>query len=362
MTSKRIPLFKVWMASSAKAEVARVLGSGYIGEGPEVQRFENELGDFMRVEDVVAVNSCTSALTLALHLAGVGPGDEVITTAQTCLATNAPLLHCGATPVFVDVDPASGLIDPGDVKANVTPKTRAIMAVDWAGHPCDYDALRLDVPIIEDAAHAVGTTYDDDHVAVSGGDFVCFSFQAIKHLTTGDGGALCAHGRHLERARLLRWYGLDRARPGFRFSQDIAEVGFKFQSNDIAAAIGRQNLVSLKARIGEHKVNASRLLSLLAGVPRVKLPPQSYESSWWLFTIRVEKPLPFIEEMAELGIECSPVHTRNDAMRAFKAVSRCSASLKGLEEFAAHQVSIPVGWWLSTADIERIAEAVERCA
>lgn len=358
-----IPLFKVFMADEASKEVARVLASGQVAEGPEVQRFEGDLERFFK-RRVVAVNSCTSAISMALHMIGVGPGDEVITTAQTCTATNTPILHTGATPVFVDIDPESGLIDPDDVQRNMTGMTKAIVAVDWAGHPCDYEALRVfGVPVIEDAAHAVGTHYDDSHVAVSGGDYVCFSFQAIKHLTTGDGGALRVPAAQLDRARRLRWFGLDRdAKVQFRFEQDIEEAGFKYQMNDIAAAIGRANLQHLNGVLFQHRSNAVDLLARLDGVPGVGLPPLARRSSWWLFTIRVKHPKPFIEAMSRRGVACSPVHARNDNLTAFSQVCRRSKNLAGLDEFAAHQVSIPVGWWLDLEDIVSIAEAVEACA
>lgn len=360
--NEKIPLFRVFMASTAKDAVARVLESGQVAQGPVVERFERDLHEFFGTE-VATLNSCTSALSLAMYMAGVSPGDEVITTAQTCIATNVPIVHHGATPVFVDIDPRSGLIDPEDVKRNMTWKTKAIVAVDWAGHPCDYDTLHgLDVPVIEDAAHAVGTTYEGKHVAISGGDYVCFSFQAIKHLTTGDGGALCARPRRVNRARRLRWYGLDRNAPGFRFKQDTTEAGFKYQMNDVAAAIGLENLVGLRERISRHRANANELLSQLAGVPHVGLPPRSEDSSWWLFTIRVRKPIEFIEKMAAHGVDCSPVHTRNDEITAFRSVCRLSEHLTGLEEFSRSQVSIPVGWWLTKDQIDRIVQAVEASA
>ena len=282
-----IPLFKVFMSEDAPKAVSSVLKSGYIGQGPLVDRFETELATFFGHE-IVTVNSCTSALDLAFHLCRVGPGAHVITTAQTCAATNTGILQRGATPVFVDILPESGLIDPDAVRAALVgaANVKAIVAVDWGGHPCDYDALKsFGIPVIEDAAHAVGSTYKGAHVARSGGDYVCFSFQAIKHLTTGDGGALKVPPNQLELARRLRWFGIDRtSATKFRFEEDIPVAGFKYHMNDIAAAIGLSNLLFLDHILAEHRTNATKLRSKLRNVPRLKLPPASSESSWWLFT------------------------------------------------------------------------------
>lgn len=359
---KKLDLFKVYMAHGATAAVRAVMESGQIAQGPEVDAFEQELGDWFGVVPVT-VNSCTSALHLAMHLAGVGLGDEVITTPQTCLATNISILHLGATPIFADIDPATGNIDPDDVSRIVTPNTKAIVAVDWAGRACDYNALRIhDIPIIEDAAHAVGTRYNGTHVAESGGDYVCFSFQAIKHLTCGDGGAVVVPSDQLDRARRLRWFGLDRTgkTPGPRFSQDVAEAGYKFHMNDIAAAMGRANLRDLDTVLWKHRHNAVTLRSLLGDIQGVGLPRNDPESSWWLFTIQVDSPNDFMAAMAERGIGTSPVHDRNDGKACFAGSPR--RSLPGVDAFDAHQVSIPVGWWLFDEDLERIAEAVAACA
>jgi len=357
------PLFKVFMAPGAPEAAASVLRSGYIAQGEVVESFERNLEAYFNVPDVVTVNSATSALHLSLHMIGVGPGDEVITTAQTCVATNGGIVLRGATPVFVDIDPLTGLIDPAAVESAITSKTKAIIAVDWAGHACDYQQLRLHgIPVIEDAAHAVGTTIGGDHVAKVGGDYVCFSFQAIKHLTTGDGGAIVVPADEVERARRLRWFGLDRnSSARFRFEQDIPEAGFKYHMNDIAASIGNCNLLSLRDNIDLHRIHSIWLRSFMTGLPGIELPPENMESSWWLFTIKVQNPYAFADAMAEKGIAASPVHSRNDVMSSFKG-ARLAGPLPGLEEFSKHQISIPVGWWLSASDLRYIAEAAEECA
>lgn len=346
-----IPLFKVAMSPEAPARVAEVLQSGYIGQGPKVEAFEAALQDLLGTpEPPLTTNSCTSALDLALHLIGVGPGDEVVTTPVTCTATNSPIVTRGAIPVWADVDPLTGLIDPADVARKITPRTKAIMAVDWGGALCDYEALKsFRLPVIQDAAHSL--------TAGIGGDYVCWSFQAIKHLTTGDGGALWCPPEQLERARLLRWYGLDRrSKADFRCEQNIQEVGYKYQSNDIAAAIGLANISGVRSWIAAHCHNAAEYNHRLARLPGITRPPWSDTSPWWLYTLLVEDRAGFIAYLADHGIAASPVHARNDTHKAFHFPN---GPLLGVEHFASRNVAIPVGWWLTADDRRRVIEAVQ---
>ncbi len=278
---------------------------------------------------------------------GVSNGDEVITTPMTCTATNSPIVKRGARPVWADVDPWTGLIDPLSVAYKITPRTKAIMAVDWGGTPCNYEALKEHgLPVIQDAAH---------HLTAPQGDYACYSFQAIKFLTCGDGGALVCPPHQLDRARLLRWYGLDRrSRADFRCAQNITEVGYKYHMNDIAAAIGLANIGSTKELIARHQANADYYDRSLESydVSRAPLDP---ESACWLYTILVEDRPGFIRHMAERGIACSPVHARNDTHAAFLFPN---GPLPGVDHFASRNVAIPVGWWLPSDDRRLVAEAV----
>lgn len=345
-----IPLFNVTMAPDAALRVAAVLGSGYIGQGPRCEEFEAALAPVLGTPaPPLLLNSCTSAIDLALHLIGVGPGDEVVTTPMTCTATNSPIVTRGARPVWADIDPATGLIDPADVAQKLTPATKAILAVDWGGAPCDYAALRsFGLPVIQDAAHGPS--------GGARGDYICWSFQAIKHLTTGDGGALWCPPEQLERARLLRWYGLDRrSKADFRCEQRITEVGYKYQSNDIAAAIGLANLPGLDARRQAARTNAYAYHLAFAGQPYVRETPWCDDSSYWLYTLLVPDRAGFIAHLADWGIASSPVHARNDLHPAFDFPA---GPLPGVDIFAASNVAIPVGHWLTAADVDAIIQAV----
>jgi dTDP-4-amino-4,6-dideoxygalactose transaminase len=356
-----IDLFRPYMSPDVLLNLAEVVtpdghGRVYCGEGPKVAQFEREFSNLVGFDGVLALNSCTSALELSLYMAGVRLGTDVITTPMTCTATNGAIVRLGGTPVWADVDPITGLIDPVDVRRKITKRTKAIMAVDWAGRSCDYKVLRnvartapwLDIPIIQDAAHNLFVD------PTNHGDYVCWSFQAIKHLTTGDGGALWTKDR--ERARLLRWYGLDRTSSAdFRCAQDITEVGFKMHMNDIAAAIGLANLPHAARLVERQRENAVWYSQALQGVPGVVCPPADPGASWWLYTVLVDDRDAFIGQMTDAGVMSSPVHRRNDEHTAFYFPN---GSLPGVDAFASREVAIPVGWWVSNQDREHDAAAV----
>lgn len=348
-----IPLFKVFMASTAKELVAEVLDSGYIGQGPKVEEFELALKQHLHLEDApLTVNSGTSALDLAYHLVGVKPGTEVISTAQTCTATNGAIALRGAKIVWADIDPYTGLIDPIDVERKITKNTVAIVAVDWGGKLADYGLLKtFGIPVIEDAAHAFG--------ANTAGDYVMWSFQAIKHLTTGDGGALLPPKDQIERGRLLRWFGLDRrSSADFRCAQTISELGYKYQMNDIAAAIGIENLKHMDMITTMHKENARYYHIAFLDLKHIITPVYDNHSAWWLYTILL--PTSDIRDkftlyMQDRDIAVSPVHDRNDK---HPPLHFNRGNLPGLDFFSSRQISIPVGWWLSANDLEYIADTV----
>lgn len=353
-----IDLFRPFVAPEAKQRAIDVLtpdaeGRIYIGEGPRVQEFEHRFGELVGLlsPPPLALNSCTSALELALYLAGVRLGSEVITTPMTCTATNGAILRLGGKIVWADVDPVSGLIDPADVAMKVTRRTKAIMAVDWAGRSCDYRNLqRHGLPVIQDAAHNL--LIDPDNR----GDYVCWSFQAIKHLTTGDGGAILPPAGQYERTRLLRWYGLDRTSSAdFRCAQDITEAGFKMHMNDVAASIGLANLPHMARVVSLHRQNAAWYAQALQGAPGIVPPEPDPSASWWLYTLLVDDRASLIGHLASRGIAASPVHRRNDAHPAYHFPN---GALPGVDHFAEHEVAIPVGWWVGEQDREKIAGAV----
>lgn len=346
-------LFRPFCAPEAADAVKKVMtpdenGRVFIGQGPQVEAFEKEFAELVgSKEPLLAVNSCTSAITLALHLIGVERYDWVVSTPMTCSATNLPVLHAGAFIEWADIDSVSGLIDVKSVEKAIKSGTQkyhcfpsAIIAVDWAGSPCDYDALRqFGIPVIQDAAHRVYA------LEPSHGDYVCWSHGPIKHLTCGDGGSMRVPPEQYERAKMLRWYGLDReSKADFRCSQSIREAGWKYQMNDIAASIGRANMKHTKCIVEKHRANAKALGAT------------DNHSDYWFYSMVVGDRARFMQFMQERGIMTSQVHRRNDEHECF---ARYRRHLPGLDAFSSRNVGLPCGWWLKTEDVEHIKNALD---
>ena len=370
----KYPLFKVQVDSKiAQENIAAVLASGYLNEGEQVIQLEQELSSFLSTEHLTLVNSCTSAITLALRIVGVGVGDEVISTAMTCVATNTPIINSGASLIWADIDLKTGMISADDVEAKINEKTKAIVIVDWAGAPADlnrFDQLskKYGIPVIQDAAHAFGARYMDLPIS-DFTDFTCLSFQAIKHLTTGDGGALiCRNKTDFTLAKKLKWFGYDRDTVkdskgdwrGQKWDADILpeEVGYKFNMNNVSAAIGLANLPNMPLILEKHRSNARDLANWLEGHPKVitlKSDPRSLSSNW-VFTLRLnvseEDRDEIIENLNAIGIGAGLVHLPNNRYSAFKDSQQ---TLINTDLFASSQLSLPCGWWLDREDIRVIA-------
>jgi len=357
-------LFKVHMPKTVDKPLLDVLHSGFIGQGSKVEEFEAKLSHYFQNKNVITLNAGTSALHLALRLANVGYGDEVITTAMTCTATNMPILAAGAKIVWADVNPISGLIDAKSIESKITSKTKAVIMVHFGGLPCDIDEInhignKFNLKIIEDAAHAFGSQYKGKKIG-NHSDFVIFSLQAIKHITTIDGGLLfCKNIKDYERGKLLRWFGINRNsnKKDFRCEEDIQEFGYKFHMNDIAAVVGIEQLKYVDKLVAKHIDNQKFYDDNLKDIRGVRLisKPDFIVSSCWIYVMHIKKRDKFISWMDEQGVMTSRVHERNDIHSAFME-SKCD--LPDLDEFNKTQVSIPVGWWIKKTDREYIASKI----
>lgn len=363
-----IPLFKVYMAprASVMPRLEAVLYSGQIGEGTTVAAFEQRFGEFIENPRVLSCSSGTAALHLALLLAGVTPGDDVVTTPMTAEPTNLAVLHSGAVPRWADVDPQTGNMTGPSVAAALTPRTRAILLVHYGGIPAPLDeihavAARHGIPVIEDAAHALGARWDGRAIG-SLSPFTVFSFQAIKHLTTGDGGMLAvADESLLPRGRRLRWFGIDRA--ASRTEVDIAEVGYKYHMNNIAAALGLVQIEHIAPQIARHVANGrwfdaafDALARTGSGIERCRAPAPA-APAYWFYTLLCDDATGLSRHLSAHGIGNSKAHRRNDLHAVF-AASR--TPLPGLDRFYARMLHIPCGWWVDNAARERIVEVVRR--
>ncbi len=361
---KEIPLFKVHMPESVREPLNKVLFSGFIGQGPKVEEFEKVLSKYFDNPNTLSLNSGTSAIHLALRLANIGPGDEVITTPMTCTATNMPIMATGAKMVWADIDPITGLICPDSIRSKITKKTKAIIMVHFGGIPCQIDEINEiaksnNILTIEDAAHSFGSSYKNKRIG-NHSDFVIFSFQAIKHITTVDGGLLITKRREdYDRGKLLRWYGIDRETPrkDFRCEENIHEYGYKFHMNDICACIGIEQMRHADKIISAHMKNADFYDEKLKNLKTVSLIPRDVnsESASWLYTIHVKNRDKFMSYMSENKVSTSKVHERNDIHDAFLDAK---SALPGVDKFCETQVSIPVGWWLSFEDLNHISSLI----
>lgn len=363
-----ISLFNTHISPGAARRVADVLASNFISEGQVVAEFEKALAANIGMLNPVAVNSGTSALHLAVVLAGIKPGDEVILPAQTFIASALAIKYAGGIPVFADIKYETGNIDPAAIQSKLTEKTKAIMVVHWAGLPCDMDeicaiAKKNQLAVIEDAAHALGATYLNTPVGALS-DFTCFSFQAIKHVTTGDGGAIASRSKSAaKRARSLRWFGIDRSTSSISTLGErvynLHEVGYKYHLNDYAAALGLANLADFSERLQRIRNIACRYRNEFDGTYGVSLwdAPSDRESAYWLFGMHVEKRKDFIRAMESRGVTMSVVHQRIDRNILFGGVRD---DLMNQSRFDETQIHIPIHSALSDTDVSKIISAVKK--
>ncbi len=347
-----------------QAAVKDVLGSRWIGQGPKVEEAEAKFRKIFDIAYAVSVNSCTSALHLSLILAGAGEGDEVITTPMTCSATNIPILYCKAKPVFADIQEDTLNISPVSIRKKITKKTRAILAVHWAGYPCDMQEITAiakehNLKVIEDAAHALGAKYRGSLIGKIS-DFTCFSFQAIKQITSGDGGMLAVLKKEDEkRAKLLRWYGIDREFKGdIYWKYHITEIGYKYHMNDIAAAILSVQLDEFQGVLKRRREIVALYREGLNNIPGLTLLKREgdRESGDWLCTILVEKRESFIGNLLANGIESHMVHVRNDIYPIFGGKK---LDLPTMNKVEPKYVSIPLHSRLTDEDVSKVIKVIK---
>lgn len=359
-----IPLIKPYLPPKEKLlpKLEQILYSGYIAEGEATAGFEKILSELIGNPYCLTVNSGTAALHIALTLIGVKEGDEIISTALTAEPTNTTIVLTGAKVVFADIDVQTGLISPESIEANITKRTKAIMVVHYAGMVCDMDKInaiskRYDIPIIEDAAHAFLSKFNDTYIG-NNAPYTCFSFQAIKHLTTVDGGLLCLKNEEeYNRARKMRWFGLDKKVP--RLESDITEAGFKYHMNNVNATIGLVQLEQLEENVLKYIKNGKFFDKQLKNSDGLTLIHyySNTAPSYWLYTSKVERREDFIRMMTENGVSASPLHFRNDRHSVFNARD---AKLPNLDQFYTTFVHTPCGWWLSEEDKHKIVESIKQ--
>jgi perosamine synthetase len=365
-----IPLFKVHMPAGAPAALNATLESGYLAHGAQVEDFERRLADYSGNPRVCAMSEVSGALTLALFMAGVRPEDEVIVSPMVCLATSMPIANLFARPVWCDVDPATGMLDPARIADLVTPRTRAILACHWSGDVADLQALQEGarthgVKLIEDASEAFGAEYRGARLGNHGSDFCVYSFSAVRQITSGDGAALfCGSPDDHEQARRLRRYGIHQ--PSFRLADgdlnpasDIPLPGYNFCMNNIAATIGLAQFAHVEDIVARQRANGRYFDAALAGVTGIKLLERRQDavSGYWTYSLRAERRADLARKLAANGIGCQRLHLRNDHYSAF-AQDRRDGNLSGVDVFDRENLSIPCGWWVTQEQRERVSSCI----
>ena len=360
-----ISLFRPHIPETALSEIADTLNSRWIGQGPKVDKFEKVFGEkFCDSLPGIAVGSGTDALHLAYLLAGIEAGDEVITPVFTCTATNIPLLYIGAKPIFADIEKSSLNIDVTCIEKLITKKTKAIVCVHYGGLSCEMDTIRdlansYNLQVIEDAAHAVGAKYKNRYIG-SMSEFTMFSFQAIKHITTGDGGYLSIKNPDLlDKARRLRWFGIDRTKKQLGiWENDLTEIGYKYQMTDLGAAIGLASIIEFDKTLAYRKQLFNRYIQNLIetedfSILSKELPHTVHAA--WLFTIRTSHRKQLQQILAKNGIETNQVHYRNDRYSIF-ATSR--GHFPNMDELEDKYLVLPMHTKMNLNDIDRVCNVI----
>lgn len=365
-TQGNIQLFRPHIPKNINKYLELVLNSRWIGQGPQVSEFERRISNrFCRNLPGVAVGSGTDALHLAYILAGVKAEDEVLVPVFTCTATSIPLLYLSAKPIFVDINSQNMNLDVNDLENKITNKTKAITVVHYSGLPCDMDEIRkiankYKIPVIEDAAHALGAEYNGEPVG-SISDFTIFSFQAIKHITTGDGGYLSIKNPDLlEQAKRLRWFGIDRqAKQDGVWDNDITEIGYKYQMTDLSAAFGLAGLDEIDEILDIRLGLFNRYLENLESSKKIRIldnnDSDKKKHAHWMLTIGAKNRREIQKGLFENGIESSQVHFRNDRYSIF---SKEKQNLKNMDAIEDDYLVLPMHTSLTTKQIDRICAIV----
>jgi perosamine synthetase len=349
-----------------------VIESGWLTQGPRVEEFERAFADRVGAADAVATTSCTTALHLSLYVTGVGPGDEVILPSLTFIACANAVWQCGATPIFADVDPATGNLDPAAAERAITPRTKAIMPVHQIGLPADMDtfeeiAARHGVALVEDAACAIGAEHRGRPIG-SLGNLTCFSFHPRKVITCGEGGMIAVDDpAQAKRLRQLRQHAmdksaLDRHAAATVVAEHYPERGWNARMTDLQAVIGLRQLADLDHILGERRRLAERYNELFAAMPGVEIPcdPEYASRTWQSYSLRVLPEGPLDAQALMDNLLAEGVATRRGIMAIHleQSYQNCAGPLPHTEALANQSVLLPLFVGLTDEQQDHVVERV----
>ncbi len=360
-----IPLFKPYIPKNTIEYVTDTLNSRWIGEGPKVKSFENKFAKFVKAkEGCVAVNSGTAALHLSYILSDIKKDDEVICPLFTCTATNLPILYQGGIPIFCDINKNNLNLNVDEIESLISEKTKAIIVVDYGGVPNEYEKLRgicdkYELKLISDCAHCIDGKFKDKRIH-EWSDFTIYSFQAIKTMTTGDGGMLiCSRVEDTKLAKKIRWFGIDRQKKQQGvWENDILEVGFKYQMNDIAASIGLASLDEIERTLKRRREIFNRYRFNLKKIEHKIFENYQYNRSFtpWLLTLNCgDKRIDLMNHLRKNRIESAQVHYRNDRYSVFGEQKR---RFKNMEDLERSYLVVPMYPQMLNDEIDLISNKI----
>ena len=366
---KTVPIFYPHIPKNAKEAVSKVLSSRWIGQGPLVDKFEKIFSKkFCDNQPVIAVGSGTDALHLAYILAGIKKNDEVICPVFTCTATNIPLLYIGAKIKFADVDPLTLNISLDSVEKLITKKTKAIVFVNYGGIICDLRKLnklakKHKIKLIQDAAQSLGAKYKKKSITKFA-DYTIFSFQAIKHITSGDGGALVVKNKKIaHKASVLRWFGIDRPKKqGGTWENDITEIGYKYQLTDLGASLLLESIKEFNfIKYHRNKIYKTylRFINQNEKIKCIQSIDKNYQPVMWLFTILSKHKDILQKKLRDKLIETNQVHFRNDKYSIFKNFI-FNKKFKNMNKLENQYLVLPMHTKMNANDAKRISLEINR--